>query len=195
MSAEKVKEREALLKNGFPDWLKRDYNMFLRACERHGRDDLDAICKDMADTKSPEQVRAYAQIFWTKGPTALDSWSKVVRAIEEGEAKIARRKDIERSLMLKVNRYEDAFQELEVPYNGNKGKQFIEEEDRWLICMAHKLGYGRWEELKSEVRRAPDFRFNWFIKSRTPVELKRRLDILVRIVEKENEVSLPSDSP
>lgn len=53
-----------------------------------------------------------------------------------------------------------------------------------------KLGYGRWEELKAEVRRADDFRFNWFIKSRTPTELKRRLDILVRIIEKENEVGL-----
>lgn len=89
---------------------------------------------------------------------------------------------------MQVDRYDEPVKELEIPYSGNKGRQFIEEEDRWLILAVNRLGYGRWEELKAEVRRSPEFRFNWFIKSRTAVELKRRLDILVRVIEKENEV-------
>ncbi|KAJ8908028.1 hypothetical protein NDN08_008125 [Rhodosorus marinus] len=187
MSPEKVEERESLLKDGFPDWLKRDFNMFLRASERHGRDDLDAICSDMGEAKHADEVRRYAAVFWEQAPTALESWSRIVKAIEEGEARIARRKEIERSLHIKVDRYDEPVKELEIPYSGNKGRQFIEEEDRWLILAVNRLGYGRWEELKAEVRRSPEFRFNWFIKSRTAVELKRRLDILVRVIEKENE--------
>jgi SWI/SNF-related matrix-associated actin-dependent regulator of chromatin subfamily A member 5 len=41
---------------------------------------------------------------------------------------------------------------------------FTEEEDRFLVCMTHQLGYGRWEELKYEIRKAWNFRFDWFIK-------------------------------
>ena len=43
---------------------------------------------------------------------------------------------------------------------------FTEEEDRFLVCMTHQLGYGRWEELKYEIRKAWNFRFDWFIKVR-----------------------------
>ena len=37
------------------------------------------------------------------------------------------------------------------------------------------------------MRQAWQFRFDWFIKSRTPTELQRRCETLVRLVEKENE--------
>ncbi len=53
--------------------------------------------------------------------------------------------------------------------------------------MTERLGYGRWEDIKLEVRRAWQFRFNWWLKSRTPNELKRRVDALIRLIEKENE--------
>lgn len=53
--------------------------------------------------------------------------------------------------------------------------------------MTHKLGYGSWDELKAEIRKSWRFRFDWFFKSRTPQELGRRCDTLIRLIEKENE--------
>lgn len=44
----------------------------------------------------------------------------------------------------------------------------VEEEDRFLLCMTHQLGYGRWDELKAEIRKSWRFRFDWFFKSRMP---------------------------
>ena len=38
------------------------------------------------------------------------------------------------------------------------------------VCMTHKLGWGQWEELKYHIRSEPLFRFDWFLKSRTPLE-------------------------
>jgi SWI/SNF-related matrix-associated actin-dependent regulator of chromatin subfamily A member 5 len=55
--------------------------------------------------------------------------------------------------------------------------------------MTQKLGYGKWEELKLEVRKAWQFRFDWYLKSRTPQELNRRVDILIRLIEKETQES------
>ena len=53
--------------------------------------------------------------------------------------------------------------------------------------MMHKLGYGAWDELKAEIRNHWRFRFDWFFKSRTPQELSRRCETLIRLIEKENE--------
>ena len=53
--------------------------------------------------------------------------------------------------------------------------------------MTNQIGYDRWEELREEVRASWLFRFDWFLKSRTPQELGRRCDTLIRIVEKELE--------
>lgn len=49
-----------------------------------------------------------------------------------------------------------------------QGKAYTLEEDRFLIVMLHQLGYGAWDQLRDEVRKAWQFRFDWFMKSRTP---------------------------
>ncbi len=38
-----------------------------------------------------------------------------------------------------------------------------------------------------QVRHAPAFRFDWFIKSRTATELQRRCTTLISLIEKEND--------
>ncbi len=72
-------------------------------------------------------------------------------------------------------------------YGQNKGKAYNEEEDRFILCKTHELGYGQWDELKAAVRRHWRFRFDWFFKSRTPQELGRRCETLIRLIEKEME--------
>ncbi|CAN8065519.1 unnamed protein product [Agarophyton chilense] len=193
LSPKKEREREELLEQGFSGWSRREYLNFLRAVERHGRDNLEKIAEDVGEQKSLEDVACYAKAFWEKGPTRIESWSKIQKVIQEGEQKIARREEMERAIRLKVNRYENAWKELDVVYAHNRSKTFIDEEDRWLVCMTDKLGYGKWEDIKLEVRRAWQFRFNWWFKSRTPVELKRRVDVLVRLIEKENEEMLEAE--
>lgn len=87
----------------------------------------------------------------------------------------------------KMDRYRNPWLELKIAYGANKGKAYTEEEDRFLVCMMHQLGYGAWDEMKSEIRRSWRFRFDWFFKSRTPQELSRRCETLIRLIEKENE--------
>ena len=57
----------------------------------------------------------------------------------------------------------------------------------------HCAGWGEWEELKYHIRSEPLFRFDWFLKSRTPVELKRRVETLIRTIERELEDVLRKD--
>ena len=85
------------------------------------------------------------------------------------------------------------FQTLTVNYGGVgggggvRGKIWSEEEDAFLVCMMHRHGYGQWERIRQEIRRAWQFKFDWFIKSRNASELQRRGDVLLRCIEKENE--------
>jgi SWI/SNF-related matrix-associated actin-dependent regulator of chromatin subfamily A member 5 len=74
--------------------------------------------------------------------------------------------------------------QLELTYTGGKGRIYTQEEDQFILCMTHQIGYGNWDRLKQEIRRSWQFRFDWFLKSRTPQELSRRCDTLIKMLEK-----------
>ncbi len=186
-------ERNAIIKQAFRNWNRRDFSNFVRAMERHGRQNLDKIVPELGGTKTLEEVKAYAVKFWELGPSCIENWPKVFKNIVDGEQRIARRKEMEKALRIKVGRYKDPWKELDVVYNGSKSKTFVDDEDRWLICMTERLGYGRWDDIKVEVRRSWQFRFDWFLRSRTPTELKRRVDSLIRLIERENEEIAAAD--
>jgi hypothetical protein len=53
-----------------------------------------------------------------------------------------------------VGRYKNPFHQLKLSYGANKGKNFTEEEDRFLICMLHRIGYDKetaYDELRRQV--------------------------------------------
>ena len=179
-------ERAELLTHGFGAWQKRDFLAFTKAMEKHGRDDYDNIVRDMEGMKTEAEVREYAAVFWARLSELADG-ERVMRNIEKGEQKIQRQKDIIRAISKKLELYKNPARELKISYGTNKGKAYTEEEDRFLLCAIPKVGYGAWEELKAEIRKHWLFRFDWFFKSRTPAELGRRVETLVRLVEKEAE--------
>ncbi|KAK9820501.1 hypothetical protein WJX72_011031 [[Myrmecia] bisecta] len=185
LTEEEVAEKERLLESGFSNWNRRDFNSFVRACEKFGRNAIEDITKEI-DGKSEEEVRVYSKVFWARHTELADS-ERIVKNIERGEARIQRQEDIMNAIAAKLDRYRNPWQELKLQYGANKGKAYTEEEDRFILCKVHQLGYGAWDELKAEIRKCWRFRFDWFFKSRTPQELMRRCDTLIRLVEKENE--------
>lgn len=44
---------------GFTNWNKRDFNQFIKANEKYGRDDIDNIARDV-EGKTPEEVMEYS---------------------------------------------------------------------------------------------------------------------------------------
>lgn len=86
-------ERDRLLsENPFKDWMRRDFNAFLRACEKHGRQNIDAVAKEV-ESKSEEEVKAYAEVFFARY-TELHDYEKYIKQIERGEQKIQRQQSI-----------------------------------------------------------------------------------------------------
>lgn len=133
--------------------------------------------------KTPEEVREYSAVFWERCQELQDI-ERIISQIDRGEAKIQRRVDIKHALdakvrfclpffteifrmcrrlvelnelilSLQISRYRAPFHQLRIVYGNNKGKNYTEEEDRFLVCMLHKLGFDKenvYEELKSAVR-------------------------------------------
>ncbi|XP_064636747.1 SWI/SNF-related matrix-associated actin-dependent regulator of chromatin subfamily A member 5-like [Lineus longissimus] len=187
LSEEELIEKEELLKQGFTTWSKRDFNQFIKANEKFGRDDLDSISRDV-EGKTPDEVMEYSGVFWDRC-NELQDIERIMAQIERGEAKIQRRASIKKALDAKMQRYRAPFHQLRIQYGTNKGKNYTEEEDRFLVCMLHKLGFDKenvYDELRSQIRQAPQFRFDWFIKSRTAMELQRRCNTLITLIEREN---------
>jgi len=183
-------EKEELLKEGFMGWSKRDFNQFIKLNEKYGRDDINNISKEV-EGKIPSEVIQYSKVFWERHQELTDG-DRIMSQIEKGESRIQRRALIKKALDAKIARYKAPFHQLRIAYGTNKGKNYTEEEDRFLVCMLHKLGFDKenvYEDLRAAVRCAPQFRFDWFIKSRTAMELQRRCNTLIMLIEKEmNEI-------
>uniref|UniRef100_A0A804QK69 ISWI chromatin-remodeling complex ATPase CHR11 n=1 Tax=Zea mays TaxID=4577 RepID=A0A804QK69_MAIZE len=185
LTAEEQEEKEQLLEEGFASWTRRDFNTFIRACEKYGRNDIKSISSEM-EGKTEEEVQRYAKVFKERYKELTD-YDRIIKNIERGEARISRKDEIMKAIGKKLDRYKNPWLELKIQYGQNKGKFYNEECDRFMLCMVHKLGYGNWDELKAAFRMSPLFRFDWFVKSRTTQELARRCDTLIRLVEKENQ--------
>ncbi|XP_078391133.1 SWI/SNF-related matrix-associated actin-dependent regulator of chromatin subfamily A member 5 isoform X1 [Cetorhinus maximus] len=187
LNDDELEEKEKLLTQGFTSWTKRDFNQFIKANEKWGRDDIENIAREV-EGKIPEEVIEYSAVFWERC-NELQDIEKIMAQIERGEARIQRRISIKKALDTKIGRYKAPFHQLRIAYGTNKGKNYTEEEDRFLICMLHKLGFDKenvYDELRQCIRNSPQFRFDWFLKSRTAMELQRRCNTLITLIEREN---------
>eukprot|EP00124_Ichthyophonus_hoferi_P002492 Ihof_evm11s171 gene=Ihof_evmTU11s171 len=170
LTEKEIEEKDSLMLEGFTNWSRRDFAAFKRACEKHGRKNIDIISTEV-EGKTPEEVEAYSAVFW-KRYREIQDWENAIGIIERGESKIQKREEIAAALRSKVARFRSPFQQLKIVYGTNKGKNYTEDEDRFLVCMLDKLGVhgeNTYELLLREIRMAPQFRFDWFIKSRTIV--------------------------
>ncbi len=118
-------ERDKLFDAAYRTWTRRDYHAFVRGMERHGRTSYEKIARDIGESKTKEDVMAYAKAFWERGPKYIESWEKVKKSIEDGEQRIAKRKNMELALQLKVARYPDPWKELDVVYGGSDPKRSL----------------------------------------------------------------------
>lgn len=183
LTDEEEEEVTELIEGGFRSWSKRDYNNFVKLLERKGKN-RDWVCKNMPG-KTLEETDEYFQVFFERIDT-LSQCTKIQKGIEKAEKRIAQFKENADMLANKVAQYggaESACDLMEIPLKAqHKEKGFTIDEDRFLLCKTDELGFGNWDDLKDAVRNSEEFQFDYFLNSRTPNELGRRVGVLVRLL-------------
>ncbi|KAF9215123.1 hypothetical protein BGZ59_002233 [Podila verticillata] len=193
LTEEEVAEKEQLLEQGFENWGRRDFTSFYKACEKYGRKNLTEIANEI-EGKDLDEVEAYSKVFWKRYGEISDH-ERIIAAIEKGESKLQRQSDIQEQLTAVVHRHRVPLQQLKITYNQTKTKNYTEEEDRFLIVMLERLGFGSedvFDKIRDEIRKSPMFRFDWFLKSRTPLELSRRCAYLIKCLIADDEPAKPT---
>jgi SWI/SNF-related matrix-associated actin-dependent regulator of chromatin subfamily A member 5 len=213
LTEDESRKKAELLAEGFADWDRKDFRFFCASLERHGRYDFTNVCREvMSETgKERSEIARYFIAFWSNFESIEDG-AKIVERIERGEKKLVRFRLTRDAIQEKVERHlEETFatlyrssgnaplpsltdmidcswQTMKIQYpNGTRGKGFQDEEDAFLVCMMYRHGVGASERIRMEIRRAWQFRFNWWFKSRSTPEIQKRCEFLVRAIEKEIE--------
>ena len=188
ISEEQQALKDKLIAEGFATWSRVHYNMFLRGSARHGRENYALISLDTGKTEA--EVRQYAEAFWGEmGRTRIPAaeYDRATKAIERGEKKINEATVLERATRIFVSLFDNPWDQLQFTHVNCTDKMFTAEEDRHLLCWARKYGHGQWMAIKLAVRRNPNFRFDYFLRS-LPVELLgKRCEQLMNAAKKEVE--------
>lgn len=214
LNSEEAQLKARLHGEGFPDWNKNDFRAFCAALERYGRYDFANVSRDVTSEtgKTEKEVQRYFVAFWTNHRRIQD-YQRVIEKIERGEKKILRLRKTRDAIQEKIERHledvfgsqfaeikdgkivpsanellEQSWYKMKINYgNSTKGRCYQEQEDAFLIAMMYRHGYGAAERIRMSIRRAWQFRFDWYFKSRSALEIQKRCDFLVKIIEREND--------
>jgi SWI/SNF-related matrix-associated actin-dependent regulator of chromatin subfamily A member 5 len=140
ISEEKAALKEKLLAEGFSEWKRNDFQMFLKASARLGRNDYEKIALEVAKPES--DVREFAAAFWGelgKARMSEHEYDRAVKSIEKGEKKIGEVKRLELANRKFVMLFDNPWEELEFTFVQTKDKLFTDVEDRHLVCWCYKV--------------------------------------------------------
>jgi SWI/SNF-related matrix-associated actin-dependent regulator of chromatin subfamily A member 5 len=142
LSEEMQAEKDRLLSEGFSNWKRHEYTLFVKASSFYGRDAIDKIALEVG---LPESVVVeFANAFWGekgKSRIAEHEYERVSKLVEKGEKRIKEIGNLERATSVLVGHFDDPWVELEFTYVNCKDKMFTAEEDRHLLCWAHKVRF------------------------------------------------------
>ena len=109
---------------------------------------------------------------------------KIKKNIEKATKTLSFKSKAPQIIRQKVNSYENPIDEM-VIMTSQKSKYFTKDSDIVLLIITNEVGYGKWKQIKQKLRRDSRCRFDHLLLSRTAQELQRRVDLLIKALEKE----------
>jgi len=130
-------------------------------------------------------VIEYARVFFVRYAEIKDG-DKMVRRIEANEQRRRREHGSTEALRRKLALYENPEMAMVIRYGNSRHEpKFTEENDRFLLARTLDVGYGNWDRLKAACMRHLPFAFDYYLRSRSPQEIGRRVEALMKLVERE----------
>jgi SWI/SNF-related matrix-associated actin-dependent regulator of chromatin subfamily A member 5 len=181
LTAREEEEKKKLSQSGFSNWNRRDFTHFIQSSAKHGRNNIKGIASEFED-KTEDEVRKYSKAFWKKY-SEIDGYDRYISQIEAGEERTKKVRQQKELIKQKVESYTAPLQQLQLINAVGHGKKvYTDDEDRFLVVQLHRFGLDSenlYEKIRDAIRESPMFRFDWFMLSRTPLELNRRCATLI----------------
>eukprot|EP01091_Cochliopodium_minus_P017448 TRINITY_DN683_c0_g3_i1.p1 TRINITY_DN683_c0_g3~~TRINITY_DN683_c0_g3_i1.p1 ORF type:complete len:1046 (-),score=408.02 TRINITY_DN683_c0_g3_i1:2-3139(-) len=178
LTKEERLEKKELLKQGFPNWNTKDFQLFIRLSSTYGRDNFKKLIDKMTG-KTEKEFMDYHATFW-KEYGNLKDWKKHITTIEDGENKNKRHLESLDSLHKFITSVDNVNK---LTYPGSQKKStWNDKENLFLAVLTNKHGYGNWELFQKIIMEEPQFKFDWWIRSKTPSDLQKRVDVILKTI-------------
>ena len=145
ISEENQELKQRLLSEGFADWGRSHYNNFIKASAKYGRDSFVkiAVNVDKLQIAIEDFARAFRSEDIGKKRIPENVYDRAVKSIEIGEKKLKNRESLEKATRIFISLFDNPWTEMEFLFTHCKDKLFTQDEDRHLLCWAHKVRNGR----------------------------------------------------
>lgn len=141
LNEEQIEEKARLLAQGFSDWSRNHYQAFMKGSGKYGRTNYAKIANDVG--KPVSAIQTYSEAFWDenfgKKHFTEHEHDRAIKLIEKGEKKIGDIKGLQRGTRVLISLFENPWVELQFTHVNTKDKKFTADEDRFLLCWAHKV--------------------------------------------------------
>lgn len=166
---EDSKLKKKLISEGYGKWTKKDFSKFVKASELYGLQEYDNISRFMK-SKTPVEVMTYSEQFrkrYEEIPGGKRIWARINKQ-ESEKLKINEYHELLEKILKEFSKkYKDIYTEMEINYKSSKVKKqelFNDEEDKYLLCLLFKYGYGNWNLIRNHILLDPHVKFNLNLK-------------------------------
>uniref|UniRef100_A0AAF5D643 Uncharacterized protein n=2 Tax=Strongyloides stercoralis TaxID=6248 RepID=A0AAF5D643_STRER len=184
LTVEEQALKKELIKQGFSNWGKKEFNNFVKACEKYGREEYEAIASEIG-TKTCEEVVEYSKVFFLRYKE-LQEGNKIMEQIEKGERAIERRIKNLKALELRVSKCKSPYYQFRINYLSGKSRTWNEDQDRFILLKF--LEYGGegddvYNKIYQDIADSNDFIFDYFLLSKSVTEIQKRIHSLLRLID------------
>uniref|UniRef100_A0A0N4ZN96 ISWI chromatin-remodeling complex ATPase ISW1 n=1 Tax=Parastrongyloides trichosuri TaxID=131310 RepID=A0A0N4ZN96_PARTI len=184
LTIEEQNLKKELIKQGYGNWGKKEFNHFIKACEKYGREDYEAITTEIG-TKTYEEVVEYSKVFFER-IHELHDCDRIIDQIVKGERAIERRIKNLRALELRVSKYKSPYFQFRINYLSGKSRTWNEDQDRFILLKFLEYGgegEGVYNKIHQDIVESNEFMFDYFMLSKNVNEIQKRIHSLLRLID------------
>lgn len=172
LPADEANRKKELLSQGF-DWTKKDFQAYIKALEKVGRDDVKKVA---ALLKHKDDVEKYHKVFWERVNELSDA-EKIINSINRGQKRREKKYKIKRIIESSIDEMDEKAGEMRSKFN--KYNKFL--------LQAYKKHFNRPDWLNCihrDILKSPEHQFNYYLLSRTNADLSKHINQLTSLLVK-----------
>ncbi len=195
LTPDEQKEKDEIIGRGFANWSRSEIDELIQCMKDFGVNAYEQM-RTKIESKTEDEIKRYADALWKALGTTIPGGQAIQKAIERRQKERENMKRIEVLIGRKIMAYENPRKELAFKYvKYERENQYTKSDDSALLYFTHKNKYGNWSGIRFDILHDALLRFNYFLKTRNNEELKKRIDYLIKSVEREQSESAKENAP